>query len=328
LLLLILSFLIWAWSTTFHPAQEQSESVSCSSNDRRVSHGQRVKVLTWNIQFLAGKGYYFFYEGGNDTCPQQSDIQRTLSGIVSVISEEDPDIILLQEVDDGAKRTGYTNQLDELLDLLPQEYRCHVSSFYWKADYVPHSQIMGAVGMKLSVLSKYTIEKAIRHQLALLPQNPLSQLFYLKRCLLEVHLQDSQGNACVILNTHLSAFAQKTETLKKQVKEISTVLNRLNKENIPWILGGDFNLQPYQKEIRPLLQRYTSVPSSSEVLNNQKQQWYTHFPNDPLIDHPNATLDYLFSSHHWHLGEHEVRQDITLSLSDHLPVIATFSYSR
>ena len=29
--------------------------------------GQRIKVVTFNVQFLAGTGYHFFYDGGPDT---------------------------------------------------------------------------------------------------------------------------------------------------------------------------------------------------------------------------------------------------------------------
>jgi len=281
--------------------------------------------LTWNIQYLAGKGYHFFYEGGSDGRPELGEIEKTLSGVVSIILEVDPDIILLQEVDDGAKRTGSRDQLDDILSRLPDDYVCHTSSFYWKAKFVPHPKIMGPVGMKLSVISRYKIEKAIRYQLSLMPQNFLKQLFYLKRCLLEVHLSDNRGHSFVILNTHLSAFAEKTETLRRQVEEITGILKKLDRADIPWILGGDFNLQPHEREIKPLLKRYTSVPSLAEIMNNQAGKWYTHFPNDPKVNEPKSTIDYLFCSHDWQLGRHLVRHDGTLDLSDHLPVVAHFS---
>ncbi len=281
--------------------------------------------MTWNIQYLAGKGYHFFYEGGSDARPEPGDIDKTLSGVVSIILEEEPDVILLQEVDDGARRTGYRDQLDDILSRLPDDYACHVSSFYWKAKFVPHPKIMGPVGMKLSVISRYKIEKAIRHQLSLLPQNFLKQLFYLKRCLLEVYLSDNRGNPFVILNTHLSAFAEKTETLRRQVEEIKGILKRLDRADIPWILGGDFNLQPHEREIRPFLKRYTSVPGLAEIMNDQAGKWYTHLPNDPQINEPNSTIDYLFCSRDWQLGQHLIRHDNTLDLSDHLPVVAHFS---
>jgi endonuclease/exonuclease/phosphatase family metal-dependent hydrolase len=338
-------FLTGVWLFTYHPADVQSEPVICSNQAPLSEPGQELKVLSWNVQYMAGKNYVFFYDlldnSGPDGRPSPEDIAKTLKEVARIIQDENPDVILLQEVDDGAKRTDYEDQLASLLPLLPKEYACYASAFYWKASFVPHPRIMGAAGMKLSTISKYKITEAVRHQLALIPADPLTQQFNLKRAVLEVRMPVKNDKDFVVLNTHLDAFAQGTDTMEKQVKEVKSILEKLTQEGHPWIVGGDFNLLPPGKaynllkegqkksfkertEIEPLFEKYQAVPSLQEVNGSEHQQWFTSFPNDPSVVKPNKTIDYIFLAHNIHLGKHYVRQHDTLEISDHLPVLAEF----
>src|SRR4029079_838374 len=116
--------------------------------------------------------------------------------------------------------------------------------FYWRAAYVPHPRIHGAVGMKLAILSRYQISGAQRHQLALIPGDPLSQQFYIKRAILEAHLPVAGGHDFVALDTHLDAFAQGSDTMAPQGAHSETLLASLPSAGLPWVIGGDFNLLP------------------------------------------------------------------------------------
>lgn len=332
------------WFTTFHPADLQAEAVACTEDAAPLQPGQTLKVLNWNVQYMAGKGYVFFYDlpdnSGPDERPSREAVAQTFAEVARVIREEDPDLVLLQEVDDGADRTDGEDQLARLLGMLPSEYVCHTSAFYWKAAFVPHPRILGAVGMKLSIVSKYRITSAQRHQLALMPADPLTQQFNFKRAVLEARLPIAGGGELAVLNTHLDAFAQGSDTMTRQVQQVDAILSQLTQAGLPWLIGGDFNLLPptpdaYQRlipshqsyynpetEIIPLYERYQAVPSLAEVTSPEYQRWFTHYPNDPAIAGPDRTIDYLFLSPALGLGEHYVRQHDTLTISDHLPLIA------
>jgi hypothetical protein len=65
------------WTITFHPPWEQAETVRCEAETPTLQPGQRLKVLTYNVQYMAGKNYFFFYEGGSDERPSAGDIGRT-----------------------------------------------------------------------------------------------------------------------------------------------------------------------------------------------------------------------------------------------------------
>ncbi len=94
--------------TTFHPPAVAAQDVTCPDDAPTLQPGQDVTVMTWNIQFLAGKDYVFFFDildgSGPDTRPEPAAIARTLDEVVRVIEDVDPDVVLLQEVDDGADR--------------------------------------------------------------------------------------------------------------------------------------------------------------------------------------------------------------------------------
>jgi endonuclease/exonuclease/phosphatase family metal-dependent hydrolase len=66
------------------------------------------------------------------------------------------------------------------------------------------------------------------------------------------------------------------------------------------------------------------IPSNAEVGSVDRAQWLTHYPNGQTGDSPDRTVDYLFHSPRITRKEAMVRQDDTLEISDHLPVLATF----
>src|SRR3546814_19482551 len=90
--------------------------------------GQALKVMTWNVQFLAGKRYVFWHDlaQGNDESPTLEDMAFSLDEVARVIRDEQPDIVLLQELDDGAKASDYQNQLKLLQDRLTRSDRHRV----------------------------------------------------------------------------------------------------------------------------------------------------------------------------------------------------------
>jgi endonuclease/exonuclease/phosphatase family metal-dependent hydrolase len=267
-----------------------------------------------------------------------ADIARTTDEVARIIREEDPDVVLLQEVDDGAKRTDYADQLRALLSRLPGAYRCHTSTFYWKARFVPHRRIMGSVGMKLSTISKYRISASIRHSLAAGPHNLLVRQFHPKRAILEARLPVESGTDLVVLNLHLEAFPNGSDVMARQVSQLDAVLTRLSEEDHPFVAGGDFNLLPpgqwsrlvpaqaaaYRRdtEMAPLYAKYQVVPSLANLEGPTCSSWLTHFPNDPGVAGPDRTIDYLVLSTKLKVLDAHVRQQDTQKTSDHLPVVA------
>ena len=93
--------------TTFHPPQVAAQDVTCAEDAPELHTGQAVKVMSWNVQYMAGKDYVFWYdlldESGPDERPSPQAITATFEEVARVIADEQPDVLLLQEVDDGAE---------------------------------------------------------------------------------------------------------------------------------------------------------------------------------------------------------------------------------
>lgn len=341
---LVTLFSGFTYFSTFNPAPIEHEDPFNAEDAPLLKPGQEIKVLSWNVQFMAGKNYVFFFDtpnhDGPDTMPCLKDIALTFKEVARIIKEEDPDFILLQEVDSGSRRTYYEDQLTVLLSMLPEDYKAFVSSYYWKNTFVPHPCIMGATGMKLAIISKYKIEEATRHQLSLMEENYIRQAFNLKRSVLKARLPIEGGHkALFVLNTHLSAFAKETNTMQKQVLEIKEILNSLEEFEYAWLIGGDFNLllpneyeviSEYEKvyynpntELKELVNDFSVLPSLDDV-KKDRTKWYTHFSNDPVIKEPSKTIDYIFYSKQLGLSEYYVRNKDTLNVSDHFPIISIF----
>lgn len=329
--------------TTYHPAPDQAETFVSPPTAPLLKPGQKIKVLSWNIQYMAGKNYVFFYDvlkgDGPDERPSAKDIAATRKEIQRIIAAENPDIVLLQEIDEGSKRTDYENQMAKLLAILPAEYSSYSSSFYHKAAYVPHPRIRGSVGLKVAVISKYRITRAVRHQLPTIPDNLLVRQFNFKRCVLETRMPVEGNGDIAVFSTHLDAFAQGSNTMKEQVDYVMALLGKTSRNASGWVIGGDFNLlapgksydrlPPEQRsyfnketELAPLFGKYKSVPSLDEINGPDYRRWLSHYPNDPSVKGPDRTIDFIFLSDTVGLQGHYIRQEDTLRISDHLPLVA------
>ncbi|WLG96557.1 endonuclease/exonuclease/phosphatase family protein [Pseudomonas sp. FP198] len=330
------------YGPTWRPQAREALPVSCTANAAPLVPGQALKVMTWNVQFLAGKRYVFWHDlaEGDDESPTPEDMAFSLDEVARVIRDEQPDVVLLQELDNGAKASDYQNQLKLLQERLADLYPCGTSAFDWKADFIPSPHIFGSVGRQLATLSRYRIDRAERVQLPVAEANFISRQFQPKNALLVSYLSLSDGGQLAVLNTHLERATQPDDTARAQVSAIAKALDKLESAGTPWLIGGDFNLLPlgqYRRlpteqrspysadsELHLLWDKYPMIPTNNEASGIDRANWLTHYPNDPGLNGPDRTVDYLFYSPHLKRVEAQVRQDDTLRISDHLPVIARF----
>jgi hypothetical protein len=79
-----------------------------------------------------------------------------------------------------------------------------------------------------------------------------------------------------------------------------------------------------ETELKPLFDSYKVIPGLEDVKGDQASQWYTRSVNDPSVGNPDRTLDYLFFADRVILVGGYIRQEDTLRVSDHLPVVGEF----
>jgi endonuclease/exonuclease/phosphatase family metal-dependent hydrolase len=324
----------------YHPRPIEEEEPVNLATAPLLSPGQQIKVLTYNVQFFAGTSYSFFYDGGPDALVDPRDIEITIRDFAAFIAAQDPDFILLQEVDQGARRTAYLNEVELVQTALPAELRNHVATYYWKSRFVPHPKILGSVGTRLVIFSRYRLAKARRYQLALSPGNPIERDFNFKRAILEVEIPLANGEIFLILNTHLEAFPKGTNVLQRQIGSVLSCLNTLDQLNRSWIIGGDFNLLPPGQwarlseaargihtdpsEVAPVFERYWGVPKIGDATGEEMGKYFTFTKRSGTGRLPVRTLDYLFAAPAVIIERYAVQQEGVAELSDHLPVVGEF----
>jgi endonuclease/exonuclease/phosphatase family metal-dependent hydrolase len=324
----------------YHPKSVEQKPVFNVGTPPQLSAGQTIKVVTYNVQFCAGTGYHFFYDGGSDKMVAPRHVRATLEQIAKFLSAEEPDFVLLQEVDQGARRTAYLDETGLLREALPVELRSCTAADYWRSKFVPHLKVMGSVGTQLVVFSRYRLGRAYRYQLPLRSGNPIEQDFYLKRAILKVEVPFAGSGCLVILNTHLEAFSRGTDIMERQVAKVLAELESLDRENLPWIIGGDFNLLPPGQSVRlapedrgkhidpsaitPLFERYDGIPTIADAVGSNMRDYFTFSQPAGTGRAPARTLDYFFTASNVRVDRYEVRQKGTHELSDHFPLIAEF----
>jgi endonuclease/exonuclease/phosphatase family metal-dependent hydrolase len=323
----------------YHPRPSEAVEPVNTETAPFLSPGQHIRVVTFNVQFLAGTGYHFFYDGGPDTLVARRDIEITARKVGEFIARSQADLVLFQELDCGARRTAHLDELTLLLSAMPTELQNHVATFYWRSKFVPHPKILGSAGTKLAIFSRYRLGRARRYQLPGNSTNPIDRDFNLKRAILEVDLPFPNGECLRILNTHLEAFP-KGRVMERQIQKVLERLTCLDLRGEPWILGGDFNLLPpgqsvrldpesrgmhrEPSEIAALYERYTGVPTVAEATGEQRQRFFTFTQRSGPNRVPVRTLDYLFAAPTMTVGRYNVEQEGMFDVSDHLPLIAEF----
>jgi endonuclease/exonuclease/phosphatase family metal-dependent hydrolase len=329
--------------------EEEAQYYEAASKTIPADTFSRVKVMTWNIRFGAGRRPWFGDACGNNVVFSSDEILYTLQKIVDKINEIQPDILFLQEVDLSSKRSAY---IDEVRYILNHSYFNYaVSAFQWKAQFIP-SDGLGRLEETNMILSRWSIDNAVRIQLPLrTDQGSLVRYFYERCCILKCRLLIPKTDGVFALNIHASAFAT-DDTKWRHIQVLQSEMDSIHNHGGYFIAGGDLNTlppgsdttdyclqdmcpgesfhqigdNPYHKDgsnytpegdwLTPIYFQYNSVIPLANFQANQ----YKYFSHTTRPTHFwDRTLDYLFSNSDWKPGSGIVHQEAQ-EHSDHAPV--------
>lgn len=225
----------------------------------------RIRILSYNI--LHGEGL---------------DGQIDLGRAARVISQLEPDVACLQEIDKGTQRTGGVDQMRELGQLTEMHH-----AFGKFMDYAG-----GEYGMGL--LSKHPIKEATNHELppGAEPRSALAA---------RIEMQEA-GQEILCVGIHLY------ETLQERLAQAQKLVALFRNEEIPVILAGDFNSEP-DSQVISFLKRHWEVPSKG----NDHLTW----PSDD----PQVEIDYIMyrPADRFAVAAYRVLQEPLVS--DHRPIL-------
>ena len=115
--IILLSLIIFACEPIATEFDDIEDAVMYqSASMKEFSSKKTIKVMTWNIRFGVARLRFFGDGCGDKVIMTKSEVITGLKGLAAKIIEEDPDILLLQEVDVQSKKTSYIDQAQWLLD--------------------------------------------------------------------------------------------------------------------------------------------------------------------------------------------------------------------
>lgn len=229
----------------------------------------QLDLLTWNIGYAGLEAAAdAFTDGGRQVgAASKQTVLQNLDAIISVIQAQDSDVILLQEVDDKAKRTFNIDQVTQISKALPDYRWARARNFLSPFVPVPLRNPLGRVQSGLLSLSRVGLRQALRHQLPGDYKWPV-RVFHLKRCLHELRFPASDGKDWVILNLHLSAFDQGGFLRLQQMNYLRELMLKLAKQGQHVVVGGDWN------------QAFPGLNEDSFSYRDKKPAWFQLAPSD------------------------------------------------
>ena len=198
-----------------------------------------LKVVAWNIKFGAGRIDFWFDGFGDTVSMTEAEVLGNLDGIRDLLAEFDPDIVMMEEIEVGSKRSAYVDMVDWFLNDsdLGYNYAAYVPN--WQVNYVPDHGL-GKVDMGNALLSKYPITKNTRIDLG--PQedqDAITKYFYLDRCILRATVELPTGPMEVLVN-HPDAYS----TDGTKIRQIEQTFDEAAGIEGDVIIGGDLNVIP------------------------------------------------------------------------------------
>ena len=331
-------FLIYASATTLKIQDRERMKVHgnlSQSFDASVSHD----IVSWNIGYCALDEYNDFYmDGGkNSLARSKKAVKENLSAIKDKISEIDPDLFLIQEMDVDSHRSYNVNQLKSFAETFDKDHYEYSFASNFKAGFIPIplSNPLGKVYSGISTFSKYHSTEATRIQLPIPFKWPV-KLLNLKRCLLVNRLPiDGSDKELVLVNLHLEAYSDNAGKIK-QLKMLMKIFESEVEKGNYVIAGGDFNqtfsnidlekYDHYNDWVPPII-NVDSYPEYQFIMDDTTptcRSLNKPYNNTDISKHVHYMLDGFIVS-----GNITVNSSQTIDLgfknTDHNPVVMNFT---
>ncbi len=246
-----------------------------------------------------------------------------LEAVARVIEAQSPDVVGLQEVDEGMARTHRVAQADWLTRRLRM-----------RGVYAPATEHDGGL-YGIALLSRWPIQTHERQRLfksvyadaASRPRHDSEQRVMLgavvtptpnpsPACPVGSNIWVAQGRGVKIIVTHLGLTSDQRVS---QVHELADFA-RAWQGDLPTIIMGDFNCDPEAPELAPLRERFQEACTVCGVQGDAR---FT-FPSGPLgarmSDGWRGAIDYIWASRDVQVLSARVLMDETKA-SDHQPLI-------
>ncbi|MCR5584355.1 MAG: endonuclease/exonuclease/phosphatase family protein [Lachnospiraceae bacterium] len=232
-------------------------------------------IMSNNVGFGAySYDFDFFMDGGTQSWAFSKDaIFENLNGALKKLTAENPDFVMLQEVDEDSTRTYHVNEL-EFVNLIMKEYAYTYAYNYFKSSFIayPFLQPHGSITSGIVTYSRYGIESGLRRSLPI--SESISKVLDLDRCYSISKVPMDNGKYLVLFNVHLSAYGSDDSVREGQVSMLFNDMVAEYEAGNYVICGGDFNHDLLLKEGE---QGYST--------------WACAFPRSSIPEHFSLAMD-------------------------------------
>ncbi len=245
------------------------------SSSVRTDDGDHLRILCYNVHWALG-----------------TDGKYDVARLAQVINESKPDLVALQEVDVGVRRSGQIHEVRELARLTGLAARFGPTQHY-------EGGLFGN-----AVLSRLPILDVEIHPLPYTESTPERTTY--PRGAIAVTLKGPDDKRLRFISTHFQHNVAEDRLAEAKA------MNRLfanDDSNIPTILAGDMNAVPDSEPISELLKQWANAMDDKAT------------PTAPATK-PRSRIDYIFyrAASRFRLVESKVIPESVAS--DHRPVFA------
>ena len=337
IVLVVLMGALLAWLTIVEYKPEDQETVTVESlggEAKTLATGDSIKIVAWNMGYGAlGDNADFFMDGGKMVYTADEErVRENLDAIVSEVKSQNPDIVLLQEIDLNSSRSYYIDQTS-YFDNLGFNNMAFANNF--KVAFFPFPiPPYGKIDSGIATYSSYQTTSATRVQLPCPFSWPVKTI-NLKRCALVTRIPVEGGKELVIVNLHLEAYDD-GEGKAAQAQMLMDILNSETAKGNYVIAGGDFNQSfsnvpmnypVYPEQWQPAAMDVSSYEDNWQFIMNNEiptcRLLYT-----PLVGNENNLQYYMIDgfvvSRNITIDSYEIR-DLGFVNSDHNPQVLTIT---
>lgn len=206
-----------------------------------VKTGETYRIMTYNIGFGAYvPEFSFFMDGGKSSWAKDKEsVLATVSAAGTMVSGENPDFIMLQEVDRDGTRSYHVDEL-EILNQFITGYEYHFAQNY-DSPYLffPPWEPHGTNVAGLVTYSKGQISEAVRRSLPI--SESLTKFMDLDRCYSISRIPMQDGHFLCLYNVHLAAYGSSAEVREGQLAMLYADMTADYEKGNYVICGGDYN---------------------------------------------------------------------------------------
>ncbi|MBN68195.1 MAG: endonuclease [Gimesia sp.] len=253
---------------------------SNSLDTQRAHAADSVRVLCYNIHY--GQG---------------TDGKYDVARLAKVIAQTKPDLVALQEVDVGVKRSNRVHEAQRLSELTGLEVRFGPTQHY-------EGGLFGN-----AVLTRLPILDVMIQPLPYTESTP-ERVTY-PRGAIVVTVKGPDGNPLRFISTHFQHNVP--EDRVAEAKAINQYF--ASESTVPTILAGDMNARPEEEPIQVLLKRWTNAIDKDAT------------PTAPATK-PRSRIDYIFYRPAARFEVSETKVINEPLASDHRPVFAILKLTQ